>query len=331
MDFCTAMRCMPVWNGQTLTFVQDRSSDVVWTYTAGNVVTGEDGVSFRYSFSALKDRHTAVEVNYVAPQNVWQTSTELVEDPAAIVRYGRNLLKMDAFGCTGRSGTDTGVFRDNGSSASAVSDPTVQFEFWFSDTKITVTTQVETSACFLGTGASWSVSSTSIRPGKDYFFYIHSVNQVGKSAFVEAVGRASDDAKGYLDFFKGLISESHLGAELLGKVELSQDNASKLEQFSKEWQDANKKWNAMWGVKIEQTEDGKHYVAGLGLSMEDTEEGKQSQFLVASNRITFIDPANGNKMLMFVAQGDQVFMNDVFMKSLTSPPLPAAVILRHFP
>lgn len=87
----------------------------------------------------------------------------------------------------------------------------------------------------------------------------------------------------------------------------------------------------MWGVKIEQTEDGKHYVAGLGLSMEDTEEGKQSQFLVAANRITFIDPANGNKMPMFVAQGDQVFMNDVFMKYLTSPPLPAAVILRHFP
>ncbi len=34
----------------------------------------------------------------------------------------------------------------------------------------------------------------------------------------------------------------------------------------------------MWGVKIEQTEDGRHYVAGIGLSMEDTEEGKLSQF-----------------------------------------------------
>ncbi|WP_252389684.1 phage tail tip fiber protein, partial [Escherichia coli] len=53
----------------------------------------------------------------------------------------------------------------------------------------------------------------------------------------------------------------------------------------------NDKWNAMWGVKIEQTKDGKHYVAGIGLSMEDTEEGKLSQFLVAANRIAFIDPA----------------------------------------
>lgn len=145
------------------------------------------------------------------------------------------------------------------------------------------------------------------------------MNTVGKSTFVEAVGRASDDAEGYLDFFKGLITESHLGKELLEKVDLTEDNASKLEQFSKEWKDANDKWNAMWGVKIEQTKDGKHYVAGIGLSMEDTEEGKLSQFLVAANRIAFIDPANGNETPMFVAQGNQIFMNDVFLKRLTAP------------
>ncbi|HBA6806920.1 TPA: host specificity protein J, partial [Escherichia coli] len=101
-DFCSAMRCMPVWNGQTLTFVQDRPSDVVWPYTNSDVVVDDNGVGFRYSFSALKDRHTAVEVNWTDPQNGWQTSTELVEDPEAILRYGRNLLKMDAFGCTSR-------------------------------------------------------------------------------------------------------------------------------------------------------------------------------------------------------------------------------------
>ncbi|WP_224148675.1 phage tail tip protein, partial [Escherichia coli] len=155
--------------------------------------------------------------------------------------------------------------------------------------------------------------------GHDYYFYIRSVNTVGKSAFVEAVGQASDDASGYLDFFKGQITESHLGKELLEKVELTEDNASKLEEFSKEWKDANDKWNAMWGVKIEQTEDGRHYVAGIGLSMEDTEEGKLSQFLVAANRIAFIDPANGNETPMFVAQGNQIFMNEVFLKYLTAP------------
>ena len=594
-DFCSAMRCMPVWNGQTLTFVQDRPSDVVWPYTNSDVVVDDNGVGFRYSFSALKDRHTAVEVNYTDPQNGWQTSTELVEDPEAILRYGRNLLKMDAFGCTSRgqahraglwviktelletqtvdftlgsqglrhtpgdiieicdndyAGTLTGgrvlsidaatrtltldrevtlpetgaatvnlingsgkpvsvditehpapdriqvstlpegvetygvwglslpslrrrLFRcvsirentdgtfaitavqhvpekeaivDNGArfepqsgslnsvippavqhltvevSAAdgqylaqakwdtprvvkgvrfslrltsgkgtdarlvttaitadtehrfsglplgeytltvrainsygqqgepatttfriaapaapsrieltpgyfqitatphlAVYDPTVQFEFWFSEKRIADIRQVETSARYLGTALYWIAASSNIKPGYDYYFYIRSVNTVGKSAFVEAVGRASDDAEGYLNFYKGLINKTHLGKELLENFELTEDNASKLEEFSKEWKDANDKWNAMWGVKIEQTKDGKHYVAGLGLSMEDTEEGKLSQFLVAANRIAFIDPANGNETPMFVAQGNQIFMNDVFLKYLTAP------------
>ncbi|EHE8222861.1 host specificity protein J [Escherichia coli] len=593
-DFCSAMRCMPVWNGQTLTFVQDRPSDVVWPYTNSDVVADDNGVGFRYSFSALKDRHTAVEVNWTDPQNGWQTSTELVEDPEAILRYGRNLLKMDAFGCTSRgqahraglwviktelletqtvdftlgsqglrhtpgdiieicdndyAGTMTGgrildtdvtrriltldrevtlpetgtatvnlingsgkpvsvditaqpapdriqvsalpdgvetygvwglkipglrrrLFRcvsirentdgtfaitavqhvpekevivDNGAtfeplsgslnsvippavqhltvevSASdgqylaqakwdtprvvkgvrfslrltsgsgedsrlvttaitadtehrfsglppgeytltvrainsygqqgepagttfrinapaapvtielipgyfqitavpklAIYDPTVQFEFWLSEKQIADVRHVETTARYLGTALYWSTASN-IRPGYDYYFYIRSVNLVGKSAFVEAVGRASDDAEGYLDFYKGLINKTHLGKELLENAELTEDNASKLEQFSKEWKDANDKWNAMWGVRIEQTEDGRHYVAGLGLSMEDTEEGRLSQFLVAANRIAFIDPENGNETPMFVAQDGQIFMNDVFLKRLTAP------------
>ncbi|EFV2550568.1 host specificity protein J, partial [Escherichia coli] len=197
-------------------------------------------------------------------------------------------------------------------------DPTVQFEFWFSEQQIADIRQVETSARYLGTALYWTAASN-IRPGHDYYFYIRSVNLVGKSAFVEAVGRASDDAEGYLNFYKGLINKTHLGKELLENAELTEDNASRLEAFSKEWKDANDKWNAMWGVRIEQTEDGKHYVAGLGLSMEDTEDGKLSQFLVAANRIAFIDPANGNETPMFVAQGNQIFMNDVFLKYLTAP------------
>ncbi|MBC0848295.1 host specificity protein J [Escherichia coli] len=212
-----------------------------------------------------------------------------------------------------------GYFQITATPHLAVYDPTVQFEFWFSEKRITDIRQVETTARYLGTALYWIAASINIKPGHDYYFYVRSVNTVGKSAFVEAVGRASDDAEGYLDFFKGQITESHLGKELLEKVELTEDNASKLEEFSKEWKDANDKWNAMWGVKIEQTKDGKHYVAGLGLSMEDTEEGKLSQFLVAANRIAFIDPANGNETPMFVAQGNQIFMNEVFLKYLTAP------------
>ncbi|EPM2083327.1 phage tail tip protein J-related protein, partial [Escherichia coli] len=222
----------------------------------------DDGAPFRYSFSALKDRHNTVEVNWIDPNNGWETATELVEDTQAIARYGRNVTKMDAFGCTSRGQAHrAGLWLIK---TELLETQTVDFSVGAEG--LTDIRQVETTARYLGTGLYWIAASINIKPGHDYYFYIRSVNTVGKSAFVEAVGRASDDAEGYLDFFKGKITESHLGKELLEKVDLTEDNASKLEQFSKEWKDANDKWNAMWGVKIEQTKDGKHYVAGIGLS-----------------------------------------------------------------
>ncbi|WAT37467.1 host specificity protein J [Escherichia coli] len=623
-DFCSAMRCMPVWNGQTLTFVQDRPSDVVWPYTNCDVVVDDNGVGFRYSFSALKDRHTAVEVNYTDPQNGWQTSTELVEDPEAILRYGRNLLKMDAFGCTSRgqahraglwviktglletqtvdftlgsqglrhtpgdiieicdndyAGTMTGgrvlsidaasrtltldrevtlpetgaatvnlingsgkpvsvaitahpapdriqvstlpdgvetygvwglslpslrrrLFRcvsirentdgtfaitavqhvpekeaivDNGAhfdgdqsgtlnsvippavqhltvevSAAdsqylaqakwdtprvvkgvrfslrltsgsgqdsrlvttaitadtehrfsglplgeytltvrainsygqqgepaittfrinapavpatieltpgyfqitavprlAVYDPTVQFEFWFSETRITDIRQVETTARYLGTGLYWIAASINIKPGHDYYFYIRSVNTVGKSAFVEAVGQPSDDASGYLDFFKGEIGKTHLAQELWTQIDNGQlapdlteirtsitdvsneitqtvnkkleDQSAAIQQIQKVQVDTNNNLNSMWAVKLQQMQDGRLYIAGIGAGIENTPDGMQSQVLLAADRIAMINPANGNTKPMFVGQGDQIFMNEVFLKYLTAP------------
>ncbi|EMK4801975.1 TipJ family phage tail tip protein, partial [Escherichia coli] len=576
-DFCSAMRCMPVWNGQTLTFVQDRPSDVVWPYTNSDVVVDDNGVGFRYSFSALKDRHTAVEVNYTDPQNGWQTSTELVEDPEAILRYGRNLLKMDAFGCTSRgqahraglwviktelletqtvdftlgsqglrhtpgdiieicdndyAGTMTGgrilsidaatrtltldrevtlpetgtsavnlingsgkpvsvditahpapdriqvstlpdgvetygvwglslpslrrcLFRcvsvrentdgtfaitavqhvpekeaivDNGArfepqsgslnsvippavqhltvevSAAdgqylaqakwdtprvvkgvrfslrltsgkgtdarlvttaitadtehrfsglplgeytltvrainsygqqgepatttfrinapaapvtieltpgyfqitatphlAVYDPTVQFEFWFSEKRIADIRQVETAARYLGSALYWIAASINIKPGHDYYFYIRSVNTVGKSAFVEAVGRASDDAEGYLDFFKGEIGKTHLAQELWTQIDNGQlapdlaeirtsitdvsneitqtvnkklkDQSAAIQQIQKVQVDTNNNLNSMWAVKLQQMQDGRLYIAGIGAGIENTPDG----------------------------------------------------------
>ena len=89
-DMCAMMRIMPVWNGRTLTFIQDRPSDVVWPYTNANVIDG----NFQYSFSALKSRHTAVEVRFIDPNNGWKTSVELVEDDASIARFGRNVMSL---------------------------------------------------------------------------------------------------------------------------------------------------------------------------------------------------------------------------------------------
>ncbi|HCS7322091.1 TPA: host specificity protein J, partial [Escherichia coli] len=624
-DFCSAMRCMPVWNGQTLTFVQDRPSDKVWTYNRSNVVMPDDGAPFRYSFSALKDRHNAVEVNWIDPDNGWETATELVEDSQAIARYGRNVTKMDAFGCTSRgqahraglwliktelletqtvdfsvgaeglrhvpgdvikicdddyAGISTGgrvlavnsqtrtltldreitqpssgttlislvdgsgnpvsvevqsvtdgvkvkvsrvpdgvaeysvwglklptlrqrLFRcvsirenddgtyaitavqhvpekeaivDNGAhfdgnqsgtvngvtppavqhltaevtadsgeyqvlarwdtpkvvkgvsfllrltvaaddgserlvstarttettyrftqlalgnyrltvravnawgqqgdpaSVSfriaapaapsrieltpgyfqitatphlAVYDPTVQFEFWFSEKRIADIRQVETTARYLGTALYWIAASINIKPGHNYYFYVRSVNTVGKSAFVEAVGRASDDASGYLDFFKGEIGKTHLAQELWTQIDNGQlapdlaeirtsitdvsneitqtvnkkleDQSAAIQQIQKVQVDTNNNLNSMWAVKLQQMQDGRLYIAGIGAGIENTPDGMQSQVLLAADRIAMVNPANGNTKPMFVGQGDQIFMNDVFLKRLTAP------------
>ncbi|ELP1008125.1 host specificity protein J, partial [Escherichia coli] len=619
-DFCSAMRCMPVWNGQTLTFVQDRPSDVVWPYTNSDVVVDDNGVGFRYSFSALKDRHTAVEVNYTDPQNGWQTSTELVEDPDAILRYGRNLLKMDAFGCTSRgqahraglwviktelletqtvdftlgsqglrhtpgdiieicdndyAGTLTGgrilsidaasrtltldrevtlpeagtstvnlingsgkpvrvditahpapdriqvsalpdgvetygvwglslpslrrrLFRcvsirentdgtfaitavqhvpekeaivDNGArfeplsgslnsvippavqhltvevSASdgqylalakwdtprvvkgvrfslrltsgngensrlvtsaitadtehrfrglppgeytltvrainsygqqgepattafrinapaapasielmpgyyqitavpvlAVYDPTVQYEFWFSEKRITDTAQVETSARYLGTGSQWSVSGPHIKPGKDFWFYVRSVNLVGKSAFVEASGRASNDAEGYLGLFREKIGKLHLAQGMWELIDNSQlddemaemkttitetrneitqtvsktleDQSATIQQIQRVQTDTNNDLAALYMLKVQKTKNGIPYVAGIGAGIEDADGQPLSNILLQADRISMINPENGNTTPLFVAQGNQLFMNDVFLKRL---------------
>ncbi|ECW2477381.1 host specificity protein J, partial [Salmonella enterica subsp. enterica serovar Florida] len=195
-----------------------------------------------------------------------------------------------------------------------VYDASVQYEFWYSATQLTIATEIQSKAQYLGV-ASFMLKDN-IKPGHDAWFYVRSVNLVGKSTFAEAKGQSSDDAEGLLDILSGKITDTELGKELLEKIDSGGGANAKIEQFSKEWQDANEKWNAMWGVKIGKTEHGQHYVAGLGLSMEDTPDGNLSQFLVAANRIAFINPANGNTTPMFVAQDGQIIMNEAFIKYL---------------
>ncbi|WP_157921004.1 phage tail tip protein, partial [Escherichia coli] len=240
-----------------------------------------------------------------------------------------------------------GYFQITATPHLAVYDPTVQFEFWFSEKRITDIRQVETTARYLGTALYWIAASINIKPGHDYYFYIRSVNTVGKSAFVEAVGRASDDASGYLDFFKGEIGKTHLAQELWTQIDNGQlapdlaeirtsitdvsneitqtvnkkleDQSAAIQQIQKVQVDTNNNLNSMWAVKLQQMQDGRLYIAGIGAGIENTPDGMQSQVLLAADRIAMINPANGNTKPMFVGQGDQIFMNEVFLKRLTAP------------
>ncbi|TJS01707.1 host specificity protein J, partial [Escherichia coli] len=240
-----------------------------------------------------------------------------------------------------------GYFQITATPHLAVYDPTVQFEFWFSEKRITDIRQVETTARYLGTGLYWIAASINIKPGHDYYFYIRSVNTVGKSAFVEAVGQPSDDASGYLDFFKGEIGKTHLAQELWTQIDNGQlapdlaeirtsitdvsneitqtvnkkleDQSAAIQQIQKVQVDTNNNLNSMWAVKLQQMQDGRLYIAGIGAGIENTPDGMQSQVLLAADRIAMVNPANGNTKPMFVGQGDQIFMNEVFLKYLTAP------------
>ena len=240
-----------------------------------------------------------------------------------------------------------GYFQITATPHLAVYDPTVQFEFWFSEKRIADIRQVETTARYLGTALYWIAASINIKPGHDYYFYVRSVNTVGKSTFVEAVGQPSDDASGYLDFFKGEIGKTHLAQELWTQIDNGQlapdlaeirtsitgvsneitqtvnkkleDQSAAIQQIQKVQVDTNNNLNSMWAVKLQQMQDGRLYIAGIGAGVENTPDGMQSQVLLAADRIAMINPANGNTKPMFVGQGDQIFMNEVFLKYLTAP------------
>ncbi|EET9098642.1 host specificity protein J [Escherichia coli] len=226
----------------------------------------------------------------------------------------------------------------------AVYDPTVQFEFWFSETKIADTSQVETSARYLGTGSQWSVSGPHIKPGKDFWFYVRSVNLVGKSAFVEASGRASNDAEGYLGLFREKIGKLHLAQGLWELIDNSQlademaemktsitetrneitqtvsktleDQSATIQQIQRVQKDTNDDLAALYMLKVQKTKNGIPYVAGIGAGIEDTDGQPLSNILLLADRIAMINPESGNSTPLFVAQGNQLFMNDVFLKRL---------------
>ncbi|END7915612.1 host specificity protein J, partial [Escherichia coli] len=225
-----------------------------------------------------------------------------------------------------------------------VYDPTVQFEFWFSEKQITDILQTETSARYLGTGSQWSVSGPHIKPGKDFWFYVRSVNLVGKSAFVEASGRASNDAEGYLDFFRGEIGKTHLAQGMWELIDNSQlddemaemkttitetrneitqtvsktleDQSATIQQIQRVQTDTNNDLAALYMLKVQKTKNGIPYVAGIGAGIEDADGQPLSNILLQADRIAMINPENGNTTPLFVAQGNQLFMNDVFLKRL---------------
>ncbi|HAN8092251.1 TPA: host specificity protein J, partial [Escherichia coli] len=307
-------------------------------------VTAEDGSERLVSTARTTEttyRFTQLALgNYrltVRAANAWEQQG----DPASVS------FRIAAPAAPSRIELTPGYFQITATPHLAVYDPTVQFEFWFSEKRITDIRQVETSARYLGTAQCWIAASINIRPGHDYYFYVRSVNTVGKSVFVEAVGQPSNDASGYLDFFKGEIGKTHLAQELWTQIDNGQlapdlaeirtsitnvsneitetvnktlkDQSAAIQQIQKVQVDTSNNLNSMWAVKLQQMKDGRLYIAGIGAGIENTPDGMQSQVLLAADRVAFINPANGNTTPALVTQGGQTFINEALIKFLIAP------------
>ena len=96
-DMCSVLRVMPYWSTGTLTISQDRPADSAYLFTLANV--SEEG--FSYQGSSRKTRPTVAVVSYLDLPSA-DIAYEVVEDQAAIAKYGVVTTQISAFACTSR-------------------------------------------------------------------------------------------------------------------------------------------------------------------------------------------------------------------------------------
>ena len=97
-DMASVFRAIAVWDGTQFTAIQDRPADPVCLYSQSNVKDGK----FTRQYAAGKSIFTAVEVEYADERNLYQKAIEYVADDRMIARYGYNIKKITAYGCTSR-------------------------------------------------------------------------------------------------------------------------------------------------------------------------------------------------------------------------------------
>ncbi|WP_421930481.1 phage tail tip protein J-related protein [Morganella morganii] len=88
-----------------------------------------------------------------------------------------------------------------------------EFEFWFSgEQRITNINNIEQKAEFLGRAKVWSKGQ--LKPGHDYWFYIRSINEYGKSHFIEEKGQSNNHADEIFDVVQKELEDSAIIKDL---------------------------------------------------------------------------------------------------------------------
>ncbi len=99
-----------------------------------------------------------------------------------------------------------------------------EFEFWFSgENRIDNINEIESKADFLGRAKFWTKGQ--LKAGHDYWFYVRSVNEYGKSHFVEAKGQADDNTEAILDELDGHFMTTDAGKQLGERLDWNAETA----------------------------------------------------------------------------------------------------------
>ncbi|MDM3752184.1 host specificity protein J [Proteus mirabilis] len=102
-----------------------------------------------------------------------------------------------------------------------------EFEFWFSgERRIDNVNEIESKADFLGRAKFWTKGQ--LKAGRDYWFYVRSVNEYGKSHFVEAKGQADDNTEAILDELDGQFMTTEAGKQLDEKLNWNTESIAEL-------------------------------------------------------------------------------------------------------
>ncbi|HGN2243237.1 TPA: host specificity protein J [Proteus mirabilis] len=102
-----------------------------------------------------------------------------------------------------------------------------EFEFWFSgERRINNVNEIESKADFLGRAKFWTKGQ--LKAGRDYWFYVRSVNEYGKSHFVEAKGQADDNTEAILDELDGQFMTTEAGKQLDEKLNWNTESIAEL-------------------------------------------------------------------------------------------------------
>ncbi|MDC5904849.1 TipJ family phage tail tip protein [Proteus mirabilis] len=175
-----------------------------------------------------------------------------------------------------------------------------EFEFWFSgERRIDNVNEIESKADFLGRAKFWTKGQ--LKAGRDYWFYVRSVNEYGKSHFVEAKGQADDNTEAILDELDGQFMTTEAGKQLDEKLNWNTESIAELTNatYSLSTDVLRYSANAQAGItqlqqlRVSDNEAWAQEIKRVYASIEDNDKAVRAEIKETQTSITELNKAFG--------------------------------------